>query len=121
MTDNDIPRAPSKLGPRGRSLWREMAERYTFSPAELRLLERACRHVDTIQKLEELVEREGMVIDSPQGGRTHPALVELRHQSTALRGLVASLSLPPDEESAGETPRQRRARKAAETRWGVSR
>lgn len=118
---NDIPKAPPKLGPQGRRFWHDMNEAHTFSVAELRLLERACRHVDTVAKLEELVAREGLVIDSPQGGRTHPAVVELRHQSAALRGLVAALSLPPDEDSAGETARQRRARRAAESRWKVAR
>lgn len=116
-----LPRAPHGLGAAGRRFWREMNLAHTFSVAELALLERCCRVLDRIASLEKLVERDGMVIDSPQGGRSHPAMVEIRRQTETLRHLVAALNLPPDPDAVGMTPRQRRAQRAAISRWGVTR
>jgi hypothetical protein len=72
----------------------------------LELLRRAVALADRVEQLDALVDAEGAVIESPQGRKVHPALVESRNQTALLARLLAALGLPDvaDEERAGPGP-----------------
>lgn len=58
-----------------------MSADYELGEHEQVILLEACRTVDALQQLEDVVNREGVTHMSPQGVRAHPALVEARQQS----------------------------------------
>lgn len=98
---------PSGLRPGGRKLWRAIVGDYELAQHELTVLLEAARTVDALEQLEAIVEAEGVVHDSPQGKRAHPALVEARQQRLTLAKLVASLRIPlDDQQAAGRMPQQ---------------
>ncbi|MHA6511323.1 hypothetical protein [Tessaracoccus sp. Z1128] len=102
------PRTPPGLRAGGQRLWRSIVEDYELGQHELAVLVEACHTVDACHALEAIVTAEGVVHDSPQGKRAHPALVEARQQRLALAKLVASLRIPlDDQQAAGRQPQQR--------------
>jgi hypothetical protein len=70
------------------------------------LLRRAVVIADRIAELDALVDEEGAVIESPQGRKCHPALVESRNQTALLARLLAALGLPDvgEDDDAGTGP-----------------
>jgi hypothetical protein len=58
------------------------------------MLRRAVALADRVEQLDALVDEDGPVIESPQGRKVHPALVESRHQTALLARLLAALGLP---------------------------
>jgi len=77
--------------------------------------ETACRTLDTIRELEDLVRSDGLVSTGSTGQTViHPALVELRQQRAAYARLVKALDLADDDRQ--ETRRKAQAR-AARERW----
>lgn len=90
------------LASRGRRLWREMTAAAELGPAQLVLLEEACRITDRLDRLDKVLRRRDdaawLEIQSADGeGRVlrvvvDNALSEARHQATALRGLIAELT-----------------------------
>ncbi len=89
-------KTPPGLGVHGRRLWRSVSRGYVLAEVDGPLLLEMCRTVDNLQALAEVVSREGVTHDSPQGVRAHPALVEARQQRLALARLVAALGIPVD-------------------------
>ena len=104
----------------GRRFWSAMTADYEPEPHEVEMLAEAARAVETLAKLRQRVTDDGEFITSTQGIRTHPALVEMRAQRTSLVALLRALSMPVEEGGASLTPRQRRAVRAANTRWNGS-
>ena len=102
------PNPPTGAGKAGAALWRAVLGEYELEEHELLLLREAVRTVDTLDSLEALVQSEGAVVDSPQGSKAHPALVEARQQRIALARLLAALRLPAGEEGAEDRRPQRR-------------
>lgn len=102
------PKAPAGAGPAGAKLWREVLDEYELEQHELLLLREAVRTVDTLDSLQAQVAADGVLLDSSQGSRAHPALVEARQQRIALARLLAALRLPAGEEEAGDRRPQRR-------------
>jgi hypothetical protein len=94
-----IPRAPSGLGRSGRALWRALLEDFELTEHETVVLREACRTVDALDALQNLVNQEGHLSNSSQGVRVHPALVELRQQRIALARLFAALHIPTGEDT----------------------
>lgn len=122
--------APTALGPAGAALWREV----TAAPARLGPLERvllveACRIVDRLEKLDELIRGTGdtwailaaeledrsevaVVIDAPlsearhQAGRLTSVLAELRQRTAAAGAPPATNTAQPPAPggSSGEVP-----------------
>lgn len=89
-----------------------------FSTSELVVLETACRTADTIDELQRALKRDGVVVPGYAGQpRVNGVLGELRLQRQSLARLVAQLAVPEPGETVGLTPRQRRARTAAQKRW----
>ena len=74
----DIPRSPTGLGVSGRALWTATLTAYELDEHECQLLREACRTADTLDALQAMLDSEGLVSQSSQGIRAHPALVELR-------------------------------------------
>ncbi len=107
---NSGPKPPEGLKGAGRKLWREVMAVYELEQHELLLLREACRVSDRLDELAALVERDGAVVDSPQGERAHPALVESRQQQITLARVLAALRLPAGEEgdqASGRRPQRR--------------
>lgn len=121
-SDARLPRVPNGIGATGKRLWRAVVAEYELDPQGLALLEQACRTVDTIANLEAVSAAEGVMSESSQGARVHPAIVEARQQRAILARLVAALGLDVDEQPEAEAVRLSRsaaARKAARTRWSA--
>lgn len=95
------PRVPRGLGDDGKELWRAVVKEYDLTQAELEQLAEACRLRDTLRALREIIAAEGYMQDSPQGRRTHPAVVEARNSSKLLGQHLASLRLPFSDEAGG--------------------
>ena len=82
---------------------------YELEEHELAQLIEVVRTVDALAELDKAVQRDGVVVSSPQGERAHPALVEARQQRLVLARLLAALRLPAGDEKDGKaTSRQRR-------------
>lgn len=111
------PKAPAGLEARGLRLWREVLAGYDLvgKPAELVMLEEACRIADRLEKLDELLRGEERVWarilvpqDETRGDLTlvvDGALSEARQQANILKQLIAALRLP--DEASGKRPQQR--------------
>ncbi len=100
-----IPRPPAGLAASGRELWRAVLRAYELSHHERVMLREACRTVDSIDRLQALLDAEGYTATTSQGTRVHPALAELRQQRIALARLYAALQIPLDDET-GRTQRR---------------
>lgn len=95
---------PQDLGPRGGALWASIAGEFDLAQHEQDLLHEAARVADRLDALDAVVRREGVTVQSPQGVKAHPALVEARAQEVVLTRLLASLRIPDDE---GNVPQRR--------------
>ena len=85
---------PEGAGKAGTALWRAVVAEYELEEHELLLLREAVRTVDVLDDLTAQVAADGSVVDSPQGSKAHPALVEVRQQRIALACVLAALRLP---------------------------
>ncbi len=95
MTAERPPRGTKAPGKR---LWSAVMDEYELEEHERALLVEAVRTVDLLDALARTVDDEGHVIDSPQGRKAHPAVVEARQQRIALARLLAALRVPWGEE-----------------------
>ncbi len=102
------PNPPQGAGKAGSALWRAVLAEYELEEHELLLLREAVRTVDVLDDLTAQHLADGAVIESPQGSKAHPALVEARQQRIALARILAALRLPAGEESEGDRRPQRR-------------
>ncbi len=98
MSAASKPKPPTGTKASGRRLWRSLVDGFELEEHELVLLREAVRTVDLLDALAEIVATEGPMIDSPQGRRTHAALVEARQLKIALARLLAALRLPDEED-----------------------
>ena len=71
---------PAGLAGSGRSLWASTTAEFELDEHELAILREACRTATAIDALQAVVDRDGVLNESSQGVRGHPALVELRAQ-----------------------------------------
>jgi hypothetical protein len=98
------PRPPAGLGVSGRRLWRAIVRDYEPASHELELLRQACRVLDTIDALDEVTETDGVVVDSPQGRKAAPSVVEGRAQRLAFAKMLAALGVDDADVAAGAGP-----------------
>jgi hypothetical protein len=89
MTDT-----PHGLRAVGKRLWEAVTGTFDLDPPEAALLEEACRTRDLLTDLRREIARNPAVIDSSQGVRVHPVIVEARQQRLVLAKLLAGLGLP---------------------------
>lgn len=88
------PALSTPFGPAGAKLWTDVLDALVLDAHEERLLVELCRTADTLDALQAVVDRDGVLSESSQGVRAHPALQELRQQRIAFARLVAALDLP---------------------------
>ena len=91
------PRPPTGLRTSGRALWRAVLSDYELDEHETALLREACRTVDSIDALQVVLDLDGVMSESSQGIRTHPALAELRQQRVTFARLLTALRIPQGE------------------------
>ncbi|GGG44338.1 hypothetical protein GCM10011374_03310 [Kocuria dechangensis] len=101
------PRVPHGLGKDGKELWRSVVKDFDLTESELNILAECARLKDDLKKLREIVERDGIMQDSPQGRRVHPAQVEIRNSSKLLGQHLASLRLPFADDEGGSAGKPR--------------
>ena len=116
MTAN--ARKPAKLGPSGTALWTAVTAGYDLAEHELALLRQAVRTLDLIDELQKACDAFGPIVESPQGAKANPALVEIRQQRLTVARLLAQLRIP-DDETDGRRQRRGGARGVYDIR-GVS-
>ncbi|MGH3484340.1 MAG: hypothetical protein ACRDPQ_14030 [Nocardioidaceae bacterium] len=119
----DAPDAPDDCGDAGRALWSDITTEYELDEHELALLREIVHTVDVLAELRAIAKSDGLVIESPQGGRTHPALIEARQQRIALARLLAALRMPAGEDGdrqAGARPQRRYGVRGAYRPRGVA-
>jgi hypothetical protein len=78
----------------GTQLWQSVTAVLVLDAHEEQLLVELCRTADQLDELQKIVDRDGVLSDSSQGVRAHPALQELRQQRIAFARLVTALGLP---------------------------
>lgn len=96
-----VPKPPSGLKRSGRSLWTAVLTDFDLSEHEVTVLREACRTADSIDLLQTTVDNDGVMSESSQGIRVHPALVELRQQRITFARLLAAMRVPLGEEEGG--------------------
>lgn len=96
MTENAPKRPPKpyKLTGSGLKLWNRVVKEYALETHELSVLEELCRTKTRIEQLDEIVDADGLMVDSPQGRRVHPAAVESRQLRIVFTGLSKTLRFP---------------------------
>lgn len=99
---NTLPRPPKHLSAPARRLWRETVESYELERHHLELLERACRSLDHAIEAEEIIRRDGLVVEGRYGVRAHPAVGIVRDARTSFARLLREIDL---EGVAGADPR----------------
>lgn len=102
--------APRGLAAAGRKLWDAGIEDFEWAQHELAMLEEACRTRDRIVQLDKRVEDDGVMLQSSQGLRVHPAISEARQQRLVMARLLATLGIPPLTEDGGSMPAARSVR-----------
>jgi phage terminase small subunit len=95
----------------------ELLEGYPdASSTEVRLLVMAAEAWDRASRARRLLDREGLVVTSPQGAKAHPAVAIAKDSMTLFSRLVAQLGLDDAAEPEGDPPpidRRYRARRQA--------
>jgi len=120
MATQSIAPAPKGLGMEARRLWRDTLKEFQLGPAELRLMEDACREVDLIERLESELDGADLVVRGSQGQPVaNPLAQELRLHRGVLRQLLGALRLPEegDADSWSGLSTSERGRRAAMARW----
>lgn len=88
------PPQKALFGASGTALWQSVNDVLVLDSHEEKLLAELCRTADACDELQKIVDRDGVLADSSQGVRAHPALQELRQQRVAFARLIAALGLP---------------------------
>ncbi|MGB3483611.1 MAG: terminase [Mycobacterium sp.] len=91
MTDRQ---PPDGLAAAGTALWTAVANVLDLDEHEALALRELCRTADALDLLQAIVDRDGLLAESSQGLKAHPALVELRQQRIAFARLVSAMQLP---------------------------
>jgi P27 family predicted phage terminase small subunit len=121
------PEPPKSLRAPGKRLWRailrDLDPGWELDARELHMLLRACRCADELDRLERVLDRDGVTVEGSRGQTiVHPALSEARQIRLAQMRLLGAIELvDPQAAIRSATPAQARARKAAETRWDMER
>jgi phage terminase small subunit len=85
---------PRGLRATGKRLCEAVTCTFDLDPPEAALLEEACPTRDLLADLRAEIARNPAVIDSSQGVRVHPAIVEARQQRLVMAKLLTGLGLP---------------------------
>jgi hypothetical protein len=96
---DELAVAPQGLKAAGQRLWEATVVEFDMDEHDLVLLREICRTADGLDALQVAVDRDGVLDESTQGRRAHPALVELRQQRIVFARLVAQLGIPDREQA----------------------
>ena len=108
---------PDGLGLAGGALWRSVITTYVLSPAELATLERACRTMDLLERIDAELAAGGVSVEGSMGQiRSHPLIAVQADLSRVLNIQLMSLALPLPDEDVGRR-RSPQQREAAQARW----
>lgn len=116
---SEKPPTPSGLKAAGRRLWDSIIDGYELDEHEMTLLVQAVRTVDILETLDSKVRQEGPVVQTPQGEKAHPALVEARQQRITLARLLAVLRLPSGEEGDQQSSARPQRRSGTRGTYGI--
>jgi hypothetical protein len=120
MTDSATPAPPDGLAEQGRALWSSVVDDFELDVHELLLLRQACRTADLIERLDEDVEARGVTVESPQGEKTNPSIVEARQQRIALARLLSALRMPSGETGPGKADSRPQRRMGVRKPYGIT-
>jgi hypothetical protein len=115
------PKPPSGLGPSGRALHcrvlADVAVGWELDGRDLHNLDAACRAVDRVTELEQVIARDGLLSD----GKLHPAVVEARLQTQLAVMLLGKVeTVPPAARTGHLNGRQRAQLRRAESGNGAA-
>jgi hypothetical protein len=110
-------RYPTGLGKAGRGLWRQVTSAYELSPGELAALDRACRTVDLLARVDVVLTAQDLVQETAAGTpKPHPLILSVVQLQSSLSLLLRDLALPMPDEDEGRR-RSPAAVAAAQARW----
>lgn len=93
-----IPAPPAGVGPEAAALWRDTLAQLDMEPHELAAFVELVRTQDMIARLQEIVDRDGLMVPVlPHGEKVNPAAVELRQSRMLFARQQAALRLPQGE------------------------
>lgn len=118
-SDDSSSGVPTGLRAAGRRLYASVSDHYDLDEHESALLLEASRTADQLAVLDAAVRRDGVLVDSPQGQRAHPALVEARGQRIVLARLLAALRLPAGAEGDQQASARPQRRSGARGTYGI--
>jgi P27 family predicted phage terminase small subunit len=94
-----MPRVPSWLPEPGKAEWRRvlplLLERGILSRADLSTVASYCAAFGTVQQCQEILNREGLVVEGAQGSKGHPASQIQHRAQSQMRQYAAELGLTP--------------------------
>ena len=88
------PRKPAGLEGSGLKFWNKVIEDFDLDHHEVELLAQLCKTLNRIDELDAIADAEGLIIDSPQGKKAHPAAVESRQMRMVFNQLAKTLRFP---------------------------
>lgn len=110
---------PAGLRSPGKALWRAITVDLELDARERVLLEMAARQADDVAALEAELEASGLTtVGSTGQERLNAAVTELRQARLAVARLLGMIDLPAEGQMAARSEPERRARAAANGRWG---
>lgn len=106
---------PNDLKGEGSAFWDEVTSIYSLTPAEFRLLKRACKELDLIEALENDIDYSKLRRAGSMGNDiSDPLISEIRQHGSIFIHLVKAMRIPDEAEREN---RSAMARKAANARW----
>jgi P27 family predicted phage terminase small subunit len=93
------PPAPRSIGKNGARLWRRVLDEFEVSDGELALLEAAAGCYQRLVEAQEAIAKDGLVLDTPSGPKTHPAAPVARDSANLLGKLLKQLGVEAEEDS----------------------
>lgn len=95
MSTYEPPASPADLRDAGRALWEAVTGRFELDPHELITLAAAGRSADLAALADDLLDAEGLVVETERGGtKPHPAEAIARQNRQQMGRLMAALRLP---------------------------
>ncbi len=106
---------------RSATLWKSTTTTYQLRPDELRMLEDCCREMDLIDRLQGLIDKQGLTVAGSMGQVViHPAVQEIRQHRNVLKQMLAKLALPDPTAQPKPVSGSDKARVVAHARWSRS-
>jgi P27 family predicted phage terminase small subunit len=84
---------PPHLSPSSSEWWRSTLQSYVLEPHHLKLLQLACEAWDRCQTAREVIENEGLTVQTATGVKAHPAISIERDSRLAVARLLRELDL----------------------------